>query len=67
MVYFRYNIKSCFILAGGGENGGTDVLEYDPVGDEWKTVGTLSNKRKNHAMSVVSGDIASHCISEDEN
>ena len=44
-----------------------DVLEYDPVGDEWKTVGTLSNKRKNHAMSVVSGDIASHCISEDEN
>ena len=44
-----------------------DVLEYDPVGDEWKMVGTLSNRRQFHGMSVVSGDIASHCISEDEN
>ena len=60
-------IRSLFIIAGGGENGDdndlfNDVLVYDSVTNEWKTVARLSNKRKFHAMSLVSDDIANHCI-----
>ena len=55
-------------LSGGGrklKNGGiqalADILEFDPMSQQWKEVGELSSGRRFSVATVVSSDLSKYC------
>ena len=39
------------------------VLKFDPITFHWSEVGTMKERRSNHAMSVVNADdVAEYCV-----
>ena len=51
-------------IAGGGSSSGTldDVLEYDQDKQEWNKIGSMSMKRRDHAVTVVNyNSIKEYC------
>ena len=56
------------MLVGGGRklnNGGikalSDIIAFDPMNEQWKLVGELSNGRRFSVASSVSSDLAKYC------
>ena len=39
------------------------VLKFDPITFQWSEIGTMKERRSNHAMSVVNAeDVAEYCV-----
>ena len=55
----------CFILAGGKEEGSNNldtILEYDSTSDSYTQIGTMTQARFFHAVTVVKyGDFSDWC------
>ena len=60
-LYKYYNLLH---NAGGSANSGTldDMLEYDEQKQEWNKIGSMSIKRRLHAVTVVNyNSIKDYC------